>query len=47
MLKFMQNVEKFFFAEIRPQCGGYKNLRVRDLPEKKIADPHLPAGSDQ
>ena len=33
--------------EIRPQHIGEVNLRVRDVPQQKIADALLAAGSDQ
>jgi len=35
------------FFEIRPECVGDPDLRIRDLPEKKIADSQFAARADQ
>src|SRR5689334_23282351 len=34
-------------AEVRPQRRGDPQLRVSDLPQQEVRDPHLPAGADQ
>src|SRR5262249_4830199 len=39
--------EKVRSAEIRPQRVSHINLRICDLPQKKIAHAHLAAGADQ
>src|SRR5207247_255199 len=34
-------------AEVRPEHGRDQKLRVRDLPQEEVRDPHLAAGADQ
>src|SRR4051794_18421847 len=39
--------EQIATAEVWPQRFGDPDLGVSDLPEEKVADPHLAAGPDQ
>src|SRR5262245_38040529 len=34
-------------AKIRPERVSHPDLRIRNLPQQKIADAHLPAGADE
>jgi hypothetical protein len=36
-----------FFSEIGPKSWGYKQFRVRNLPEQKVADPKFTTGANQ
>src|SRR5262245_22595864 len=47
LLVVLDGVEKFRFAEIRPQRVGDVQLAVGDLPEKEVGDAHLAAGADE
>src|SRR5687767_13613403 len=40
-------VEELALPEVRPQGVGDVDLRVRDLPEKEIADAHLAARANE
>src|SRR5206468_4939868 len=40
-------LEKMLAPEIRPICGSDPDFGIGDLPEKKVADAHFPAGADQ
>ena len=40
-------LEQVPLAEVGPQRVGDPDLRVRDLPEQEVADPHLAARPDQ
>src|SRR6185369_17419945 len=46
-LELAERLEKLQLAEIRPQRLRDVDLRVRELPEEEIADPHLPARPDE
>src|SRR5271170_1407090 len=46
-LKIYQRFQQPHARKIRPQRLGHVNLRVGNLPQQKIADPHFAAGADQ
>src|SRR5882757_917097 len=46
-LKFHERFQQPRPIEIRPQCLGHENLGVSNLPQQKIADPHLAASTNQ
>ncbi len=39
-------LEQMHAAKLRPQRRGYVDFRVRQLPQQKIAEPHLAAGAN-
>src|SRR5713101_5027922 len=47
LLKFQQGLEQSRAVEIRPEGFCDENLRIRNLPQQKIAHAHLAAGTDQ
>src|SRR5712664_969997 len=46
-LEFQQGLQQPRAVEIRPEGFCDENLRIRNLPEQKIAHAHLAAGTDQ
>src|SRR6185437_11571220 len=44
---FLQGVEELLPAEFRPEGRCHHKFRVGNLPQQKIADPHLPARPDE
>src|SRR6266436_5686038 len=46
-LKIQQRLQQLRAVKIRPQRLRNKNLRIRNLPQQKSAQPHLPARPDQ
>src|SRR5262249_2632917 len=47
LLEERQGLEVLPLAEVRPQCLGDVHLRVRQLPQKEVADAHLAACANQ
>jgi hypothetical protein len=45
-LVFGNPFEQMHAAKLRPQRGRYVNFRVCQLPQEKIAEPHLAAGAN-
>src|SRR5882724_13705226 len=47
LLKLEQGLKQSRSIEIRPERFGNEDFSIGDLPEQKIADAHLAAGTDQ
>src|SRR5213593_2403905 len=47
LLVFQDGLEKILPPEIGPECRGYPDFGIGDLPEKEIADAHFAAGADK
>jgi hypothetical protein len=46
LLVFRNSLKQMYPTELRPQCGSYIDFSVSQLPQQKIAQPHLAAGAN-